>query len=430
MLEFPAVSLRSTPFDVTQEFLQLRDKSECSIVLTHEADIQRRTVPDMSREELADVVPLPIAPSRIVCHCLDFQADDPFGIDDRNLKPGSRRLAEPSTSEHRKRWRPARIEHVHGRHVGSRRVVVREIFGPVEASEPHAEERVVKKIRARAFHEEIHVSRRSGDAVKRQCKAADQRDTESVLLRCAQHDLNRPQESIHHAPLLAFSQMTPHTDERTVVMPRIEPGSWDVHALDIDHAENGEPTLANHRILTSSFAFIEPKGFSQDSRNVVIASSKGSGSGDKSLNADFFSFDLAGNELRRYTWAPTWEEDSDLLRGDGLEGDAAVFISDRDTPNPLQADYSVPAPNDADWIAVASAVVPLAAWTSHELFVAGPEGDRGWIRRLTFDYDKDGWVARNPSWSPDGRRVLFLQKADQGRGGWRRMLLTFDCAGG
>lgn len=229
----------------------------------------------------------------------------------------------------------------------------------------------------------------------------------------------------------------PHVspDGSLVLVFRIEPGSWTIYAMDVQDGPNGI-RLVNARTFASSFAFIEPKDFTRDGKQVVIASTKGSGPGDKGLNSDVFTYDLEGNEIQRYTWPATWEEDADVLDGDGGAGDAVVFISDRDTPNPEQHTYSIPTVNNADWAAVALGTVPLNTWTSHELFVAGPQGDRGWVRRLTFDYDNSGWVVRQPQWSPDGERVVFLQQADRGRAGWnyydstawRVMLLTFDCA--
>lgn len=219
-------------------------------------------------------------------------------------------------------------------------------------------------------------------------------------------------------------------DGRTVMMSRIEVGRWDIWRLDVRYDADGTPSLENPRIALSLPQYGEVKDFTEDGRKAVIASSRGEGSGDKSLNSDVFLLDLATGELERLTHAPTWDEDADVFEG------AVTFISDRDTPNPEQFYYWVPAPNDADSVAVAAALLPLNTWTSHELFVAGPDGDRGWVRRLTFDYQTSGWVSRSPLWSPDGRRIAFLQQADQGRAGWntfdptawRAMLLTFDCS--
>jgi Tol biopolymer transport system component len=71
------------------------------------------------------------------------------------------------------------------------------------------------------------------------------------------------------------------------------------------------------------------------------------------------------------------------------------------------------------------------------VLVAGPDGDRGWVRRLTFDYDQAGWNTRTPKWSPDGTTILFREAAGSpqarvdertGARDARLMLLTFDCA--
>ncbi len=127
-----------------------------------------------------------------------------------------------------------------------------------------------------------------------------------------------------------------------------------------------------------------------------------------------------------------------MLRGDGSPGDAITFISDRDTPNPYHTYYVIPAPNNFDWATVALAEAPLNTWTSHELFVAGPDGDRGWMRRLTYDVHGAslGWVARGPNWSPDGHRIAFTQQRapefnynSASPPPRRVMLLTFHCPG-
>ena len=110
-----------------------------------------------------------------------------------------------------------------------------------------------------------------------------------------------------------------------------------------------------------------------------------------------------------------------------------MFISDRDTPNPVTSPYygaNDLTRNDADSILVATAIPALAIWTSHEIFVSGPKGDHGWIRRLTFDYQAGtGWAGRVPIWSPNGRYIRFDQWRTHGATalGQRERLLIWDC---
>ena len=227
-------------------------------------------------------------------------------------------------------------------------------------------------------------------------------------------------------------------DGSKVVLARVEIGAWKIISMDICY-DGDEISLDDPYDLVASQHFNEPKEFTTDSEKLVFASTRGGdypeGEDDRwLLNSDVYTFDFETGAIRRYTQARTWDEESDVRWGDDRRGDAVVFISDRDTPNPLQFYYSSPFTHEGDWLLVALTVIPIYFWTSHELFLAGPDGDWGWVRRVTFDYDIDGWVARRPAWSPDGRRILFYQRADQGRAehdffdpnDWRLMLLTFE----
>ena len=208
---------------------------------------------------------------------------------------------------------------------------------------------------------------------------------------------------------------------------------WRVAVADVVYEPDGAIRLDTPRFLTNDSYYNETKDWSGDSNQFIFASTRGEGEDRRALNADAFVIDAAG-AIRRITHAPSWEEAHDVLRGDFGPGDADVFISDRDTPNLTSSPYySTPdlIRSDADSVLVATAVLSLAVWTSHELFVSGPRGDLGPIRRLTHDYRAgDGWVARLPLWSPDGRHIRF----DQWRAhaataaGTRSRLLTFDCA--
>lgn len=224
-------------------------------------------------------------------------------------------------------------------------------------------------------------------------------------------------------------------------LERLKPGSWEVWLMDVAY-DDGDVRLQNARVVLSDPYFTEVKNFTKDDQRIVIPSTRGEDGDRKSLNPDVFTYDLTTEAVRRYTHSPTWEEDSDVLFGDGREGDAATFISDRDNPTPYHLSYSIPLPNNADWILVAEGLLPLATWTSHELYVTGPGGDRDWARRLTYNYVLDNRTARNPVWSPDGRRIAFLDVQarklpllDQPAGPFpgpppkdvRRLLVTFDC---
>lgn len=211
------------------------------------------------------------------------------------------------------------------------------------------------------------------------------------------------------------------------------------YVAEVVYEAGGGVRFTNPMPLSSDTSYwSEAKGWSGDSSKIVFASTRGEEDDRRALNSDAYVMDVVSSEVTRLTHAPTWEEAADVLRGDLGYGDAVTFISDRDTPQPEQAGYGVSdrIPNDMDWALVASAAVPLATWTSHEIFVAGPEGDRGWVRRLTFDYDKDGTNSRAPKWSPDGTMIAFRQSAGSpearveeraGEREERMMLITFAC---
>ncbi|MGH7319612.1 MAG: hypothetical protein ACRELA_08300, partial [Candidatus Rokuibacteriota bacterium] len=174
------------------------------------------------------------------------------------------------------------------------------------------------------------------------------------------------------------------------------------------HEPDGSVRFADpERLISDTTYWSEAKAWSGDGSKIVFASTRGQEGDRRLLNSDAFALDVASGEMIRLTHAPTWEEAADVLRGDLGPGDAVTFISDRDTPQPEQVGYGLGdrVPNDMDWALVATAAVPLATWTSHEIFVSGPEGDRGWIRRLTFEYDESGANSRAPKWSPDGTKI-------------------------
>lgn len=201
-----------------------------------------------------------------------------------------------------------------------------------------------------------------------------------------------------------------------VTWSRLEIGSWDMWRMDVTY-EDDVVRLANPRKAISSPHFNELKEFTTDGKKVVFASTRGSGSGDRSVNADLFTYDLATEKIVRHTFAYTWEEQGDLLSGDGGPGDALAFNSDRSHPAPYQIWYQLPVPNDVDWAMIAMALIPLNTGTTHELFVAGPQGDHAWVRQLTFYYDHaEGFVPGRPKWSPDGRRILFRRIPNQAGG--------------
>jgi Tol biopolymer transport system component len=197
-------------------------------------------------------------------------------------------------------------------------------------------------------------------------------------------------------------------DGRTAAFTMIRSGRWTIVKAAVVDGPNGT-RIENPVDLNTDPYWNEAKGWTDDGR-LLLSSSRGEGTDNQALNADVFTLDLASGAIKRWTSDPAWEETADVGPGNVI-----VFNSDRATPSPT-APHFVPLPNDADFALVATAAVAIASdTTTHDLFIAGPEGDRGWLRRLTFDR-----AGAQPKWSPDGRRVRFQQRG-------RSMLLTFNC---
>lgn len=209
-------------------------------------------------------------------------------------------------------------------------------------------------------------------------------------------------------PFLRFSP-----DGETAILTRIRPGEWSFIAMDV--IDNGDTvTLGEPRVVLATEHFNEAKDFSTDGSKLIYASSRGGefeGSTEddqQALNLDVYTLDLATGETTRYTRDPSWDEESDITLGDGGPCDVIAFMSDRDNPNPMQAMYLNPLPNDYDWLLVAELLLPIYLWTSFDLYIAGPEGDRGWVRRLTAQYPENGHIVLRPTWSPDNRKIMYV----------------------
>jgi len=175
---------------------------------------------------------------------------------------------------------------------------------------------------------------------------------------------------------------------------------------------NGTPHLRNvHQLLAPSPDWHEAKGFTRDSQDLLFGASTGTGLGSSPFNADVYTLNLATGAITRYTSNPAWEETMDV----NPVSDFIVFNSNRDNPTPA-LNYALGS----------------AASGHHDLYLAGPQGDAGWTRRLTTDGnpDKGGWASLQPHWSPNGRAIFFqqsLKAVGKGLVAQRMMLLTFTC---
>jgi Tol biopolymer transport system component len=163
----------------------------------------------------------------------------------------------------------------------------------------------------------------------------------------------------------------------------------------------------------------EAKDFTRDGTQLIFASARGDGHGNPNLNPDVYTMNLTTGAIARYTHNPAWEETMDITPN----GQFVVFNSDRANLS-LGPSQIEPISNpQKEFLKV------LTAKTAHhDLYLSGPQGDAGWVRRLTFDGDPNngGWASTQPRWSPDGRSIRF-QQTGNGTGVNRTMLLTFSC---
>jgi polyhydroxybutyrate depolymerase len=153
----------------------------------------------------------------------------------------------------------------------------------------------------------------------------------------------------------------------------------------------------------------EVKGFSRDGTTLLFGSDRDTEPGQPS-NSDVYTMNLADRGITRYTNDPAWEETMDLIP----RGDVAVISSDRAHPLTTSPTGTNATNNDQAGGGLAR----------HDLYLSGPHGDRGPLRRITFD-GEDGWDSIRPRWSPDGRRISVSQRR---AGDERVQVLTLSCA--
>lgn len=157
--------------------------------------------------------------------------------------------------------------------------------------------------------------------------------------------------------------------------PRLEGAAYlrfEIWIMDVLY-ENGVVRLDNPRAIISDENVNEVKDFTSDGKKVVFCSTRDT---EKGFNLEIYTYDLATGEIRRHTHADFWEEQGDLIYGDGSVGDAIAFQSDRAHPDFYQIYYNFSLPWDGAYV-VPIGRLAMPGGTTHELFVAGPQGCKG-----------------------------------------------------
>lgn len=173
---------------------------------------------------------------------------------------------------------------------------------------------------------------------------------------------------------------------------------WKVIVMDVNYEQNGVVRLANLRVLADEANFNEVKGFAPDGRLQVASTRAETETG----NVDLWLLSLDG-QWQRLTSSTAWDEIFDV-NSDG----AIAFDSDRDTSAYYQQYWATGMlPRQADSVILVAGAAVLAGGRAHELYVAGPEGDHGWVRRVTFDFEKNGRIVGHMKWNPDGTKIRF-----------------------
>jgi hypothetical protein len=173
---------------------------------------------------------------------------------------------------------------------------------------------------------------------------------------------------------------------------------WKVIVMNVNYEESGAVSLDTLRVLADEPNFNEVKGIAPDDR-IQVASTRG---GPDSGNSDLWLLSLDG-QWERLTTSTAWDEIFDVNQ-DG----AIAFMSDRDTSAYYQQYWASGAlPRQADSVVLVGGAAALAGGTAHELYVAGPQGDHGWVRRLTFDFETSGRHVGQPKWNPDATKIRF-----------------------
>ena len=187
-------------------------------------------------------------------------------------------------------------------------------------------------------------------------------------------------------------------DGQWIVFTSDRSGSADIYRVRVDGR--------NLKRLTDSPAFDDQASLSPNTRSLAFVSSRGDGS------TDIYILDLESGEIRNLTdtkggdFRPSWSPD----------GQSIAFSSDRGTGFPHQ-DFPDPA---GKWEHVQAASV----------YVVNVDGSG--LRKLTKDPEV---MAGSPTWSADGRTIVFYEMPVRDTvgahfGGGRSDIVSIDVATG
>ncbi len=212
--------------------------------------------------------------------------------------------------------------------------------------------------------------------------------------------------------LMVTSDSTAQGFGPRIVFASNRDGNWDIYSMDA----KGKNLLQ----LTDHPKSDEYPAFSPDGRRIAFKS-------ERDFKPDLYVMDRDGNNVIRLTndndfeSRPSWSPDGTKIAFSAfrfLVGNSEIYVMDADGNNQInltkhEMDDSVPnwSP-DGSKIAFASKPADDIMFTAYHIFVMNADGKER--RNLTDDTDLT--ASFSPSWSPDGKSIVFSSRPNISEG--------------
>lgn len=204
-----------------------------------------------------------------------------------------------------------------------------------------------------------------------------------------------------------------HPSEQRIAFLSYETGRPEVYLMDI--ATGARESLGSFRNMTSA-----PK-FSPDGRSLVLTQmARG--------NSDIYSFDLASRRSTALTTAPGIDTSPDFSP-DGRQivfnsdrgGSPQIYVMNSDGSSPKRISFGDGRHTAPAWSPRGDKIA-FVRQNSGKFYIGVMNPDGSGMRMLT-----DGWLLDNPTWSPNGRVILFTKEARGATG--RSEIWSIDLTG-